>query len=109
MCELDFSKPIIKIEKFVKTTDNWYPNFPNKKVRIRLFFTNYYSDIFNKWIRYIRCCVWGNDDFGLEKDFECFSKEELINKFWEVKSEIYDKIPNIVNQKYFYNLGFINA
>lgn len=45
-----------------KTQDDWHPNFEGNKVRVRLIWLG--PDYEN-----YRVCVWGADDFGMEKDF----------------------------------------
>jgi len=93
---------INRIEKFVKVNDYWYPNFKNDTVRVALMHQQYGKYDF------VRICVWGADDFGLEMDFEGTSEENKL-KFTKWKENIYDKIPEICNQEYFNKLGFYNA
>lgn len=56
----------------------------------------------------VRIATWGDDDFGVELDF-IGSIEEMEGKFKIWKEEIYDRIPEPCNKKYFYDLGFVNA
>lgn len=95
-----------KIQKFVKTTDDWYPNYPGDLVRV--FLLNQYNSPNRKW-DFVRIAVWGDDDFGLEMDFCGATQEENDAKFKEWKEEIYDKIPDVVTAEYFRKLGFYNA
>lgn len=76
-------------EIFKKTTDEWYPNFPNDEVEVSFLYLNDGT---------FRVCVWGNDDFGMELDFESLIEAE----------DIFDKIldMDIVNKQDLYNLGF---
>lgn len=108
MDDLNFSKPIMRIDKFIKVDDNWYPTFPNNQVNMSLIF-NYFKLNKTDSNKLVRCCVWGADDFGLEIDFESESLNELKDKFLEWKKYLYDEIPEITNKEYFYNLGFIDA
>lgn len=95
-----------KIQKFVKTTDDWSPNYPGDTVRV--FLLNQYNSP-GAQFDFVRIAVWGNDDFGLEMDFKGFSQEENDNKFKQWKEEIYDKLPEVVTKEYFRKLGFYNA
>ena len=92
----------------MKVNDNWYPTYPDNKVKVSLIFNNFrLKNIYKNM--FVRCCVWGADDFGLEMDFESDSEEELKDKFLEWKQYVYDEIPETTNKEYFYNLGFQDA
>ncbi len=61
--------------KFIKTEEDWYPTV-NNKVRVKLILLS------NKmW----RVCVWGGDDFGLEKDFPFTGREAANNLYQQIK------------------------
>jgi len=53
-------------EKLIATTENWYPSIDGK-VRVRLLLLST-----DQW----RVCVWGNDDFGMERDFPHVERQE---------------------------------
>ncbi|MCA9495832.1 MAG: hypothetical protein KC589_02730 [Nanoarchaeota archaeon] len=56
-----------RIDVFKKTSDDWYPNYPNDMVKVSfLKLPNILQNSDDEW----RVCVWGNDDFGLERDFQ---------------------------------------
>lgn len=93
---------INRIEKFIKVNDDWYPNFKNDTVRVALMYQKYSNYDF------VRICVWGADDFGLEMDFEGTSQENEL-KFNEWKENIYDKIPELCNKEYFKKLGLYST
>lgn len=90
----------IKIQKYVKVTDDWYPNFKNNTVKVILMNQKYYA--------FVRICVWGADDYGLEMTFKGIS-EENEQKFTEWKENIFDKIPEYCNKEYFKKLGLKNT
>jgi len=96
----------VRIEKLITTTDDWYPNFEEDKVRLSL--SNIRGSNNRQW-DIVRICVWGNDDFGLEMDFEGGTEIENEAKFNFWKEKIYDKVPEPCTQDYFYNLGFVRA
>lgn len=48
-----------------------------------------------------RVCVWGNDDFGLEKDFT--DHRQAVNTYIEIV------IMNCVNQRPLRDMGFVNS
>ena len=76
-------------EMFKTTTDNWYPNFENDTIEISLL------DMVDGTFR---VCAWGNDDFGMELDFESLGEAEYIY-------DIIDRL-DIVNKSDLYELGF---
>ena len=76
-----------KFELFIKTTDQWYPNYPGNKVRVCV------QDCINHRTdgrSILLVCVWGNDDYGLEKFmyFDTVKERNKAYKKWvkEVKS-----------------------
>lgn len=81
-------------EKHVKlyTPDDWYPNYPNNEVEL---------SIINLSDGQFRVCVWGNDDFGMEKDFNSADLAE----------QTYDTIKNsgVVTKEDLYVMGFETA
>ena len=54
-----------KITKFVKAIGEWYPTYPNSQVKISLVQD---SEIL------FRVTIWGEDDFGLEKEFLSYAE-----------------------------------
>lgn len=94
-----------KIQKFVKTTDNWCPNYPGDTVRV--FLLNQKTE--HKEFNFVRIAVWGADDFGLEMDFYGMNEEQNDAKFNEWKENIYDKIPEPCNIQWFKDIGFHDA
>jgi len=74
--------------KLVPTTDDWLPT-KNGCVKAEIMLL-----IDGKW----RVCFWGNDDFGMEQDFN--SKETAENMF-----ELTTNVQNITIKE-LDNLGF---
>ncbi len=73
------------VSVFKKTNDDWYGNFVldnHAKTRlVEVSFTQTGPDPKNgngEW----RVCVWGNDDCGMERDFE--DESEALNCFYQV-------------------------
>lgn len=98
---------LLKEEKFIKVNDDWYPTYPNHLVRFKIAM-HYFED--KPDYCFVRMCVWGADDFGLEKDFESTNYEELEAKYYEWKEKVFDTIPQTTNARYFEEkLGFWNA
>ena len=81
-----------RVEVLKNTNDDWHPNFENNTCK--LIYIGKLSD--GKF----RVAVWGNDDFGIDKDFEIES--EAIEMFH--KLEKYETI----NHKDLYELEFTN-
>lgn len=86
----DESKPIPRAEVFKDTDDEWYPCYPNNQVK--LTFHGQISD------GTYRVSAWGNDDFGIDKDFE--TEIEAFNVFQDLESQ------QKINHKDLYDLGF---
>lgn len=82
-----------RLEELVNTSDNWFPNYPNNQVLVSLI-TNpnhlikHYKKLGKNPFIY-RVCVWGLDDFGMEKDFyNSYDRTDalkLFNKLVESK------------------------
>jgi len=83
---------IARYEKFVKVTDNWCPNYEDDTVKVAL-------TLFGGYVKFN---AWGMDDFGLEMEYPEGSK--AVFETW--KECIYDKMPPVVNQQWFYEHGF---
>lgn len=94
-----------RIDKMVQVTDDWYPCFDGNQVKLSLFINN----VNHLNMHFVRICVWGNDDYGLEMDYEDTNYENLILKYNEWKETIFDKADNGINKEWFLNRGFYNA
>jgi hypothetical protein len=53
-----------RVDAFKRTSDEWYPNY-HELVKVSFCQTGPYPPENGDW----RVCAWGNDDFGMEKDF----------------------------------------
>ena len=84
--------------RMLPVTDNWHPCYEGNTVRLRLSL-NYYNGF------YVRLSAWGADDFGLDLDRYADTEEEALNLYKEMEN-LFDSIPDGVEQDYFYNLGF---
>ena len=78
----------------IPTSDDWYPTASDGTVRV-----SYLLLINGEW----RVCVWGDDDFGLERDFP--ANEKIKAK------RIYEKLIgcSILTQEFCKSLGMYNA
>ena len=82
----------------VLTDDDWYPTFPGNLVYVKVMRLYPSCDV--------RTCVWGGDDFGMDRD-EPFT-EGLIEKrmtealLWKT-SGVY------LNKDYLVSIGFLPA
>jgi len=95
----------LRLDKMIKVTDDWHGCYPDNKVRISLFIQN--LDKLN--YHFVRICVWDIDDFGLEMDFVDTEYNNLLNKYNEWKTEIYDKATDGIDKSWFLDRGFYNA
>lgn len=80
-----------KKQKYVKTNEDWYPNFDDDTIEVTFHHSKYDYDY--------RITIWGSDDFGMEKI--CKNRLEAL--------ELYNKIIDYITKKELMNLGFINA
>lgn len=84
--------PLLKLQKkvFVKTDDNWHPNFEGDLVELSLLVMSNLKD----W----KVVVWGADDTGMEKEFQAY----------EEANEVYTLLAGCgnVNFKDLIDLGF---
>lgn len=106
----------IKKECFIKTNDWWCGN----SLKDGQLSDNYDidTDDISTWdgreyirlslsiytpMKLVRVCVWGNDDFGMAKDFEVNEYEKAI--------ELYDSLSNyiLLNRDILEEMGFENA
>ncbi len=72
------------------TTDEWYPNYTNNQVRLRV------GSLSNgSW----RVSVWGADDFGMEFDLKTRHQALMI----------YQELPSIITIKHLEQIGFVPA
>ena len=94
-----------RIDKFIKVTDDWYPCYKDNQVKISLFIS--YLDKIN--YHFVRICVWGYGNFGLEMDYDDTDYNRLISKYNEWKADIFDKVQSGTDKDWFINLGFYEA
>lgn len=94
---------------YVKTSDCWYPNFPDNKVFVRAFYYNPKVNICKLPNHQFmtRICIWGADDFGMEKD-----EIHDLDNLKEVKAKLFleaQSLPTPISIKYLESVGFIRA
>ncbi len=65
-------KPGYIARKYVYTTDDWHPTCENSSVMVR------FIQMLPDSKAGFRIAVWGNDDFGLEKDAASFDEAETL-------------------------------
>ena len=89
-----------KLKRTVKVTDDWYPTHEDGTVELTLLIDKNYN--------FVRMCVWGADDFGLEIDFESDNHYWLEGCFesWKL---IYYSISDGVDKDFFVHMGMVNA
>lgn len=96
-------KKIINISCFKFTDDDWYGNmklaescdmYDYKTKLVEVSLKSLINDMF-------RVCVWGNDDFGMERDYHSLAEaSDMFNKLLQMK---------VINQADLLNLEFIRA
>lgn len=88
----------MRVEVFKQTQDDWYDNYKvvggaGVSDLVKVTFMNLQSG----W----RVCVWGNDDYGLECDFESEAKA------WNIFLQVIGM--EFVNQQALRDLGLVAA
>ena len=95
----------MKIQVFKRTEDDWYGCYEiaddaRVKDLVEVMFTQTGpnpNEGLGKW----RVCVWGNDDCGMERDFDI--EGDALHLFYHIISWTY------VNKDQLKNAGFVNA
>lgn len=84
-----------RITVFKETDEDWYPSYlcDNRKM-VRVIFLKLFTGQY-------RVAVWGDDDFGMERDLDDFS--DAWDDFERVISA------PLVKRDFLTKLGFINA
>ena len=92
-----------RVDVFKKTNDDWYPAFEmggEKLVEVSFI-------QLTPWLpaeeRIWRVCVWGNDDCGMERDFQPNEERLAWTTFLTVIGEEY------VDMKFLSDLKFVTA
>ena len=105
------SKQFIPIEKWIKTNEDWYPSYEPKKygnpmetkaLKVRMCRLRGFVEINGKRVWKLlewRVCIWGADDFGMEKDVRLKSEAR----------ELFQKIKHYTTLIEMEKLGFIHA
>lgn len=77
--------------RMIKTTDNFYPNYENDMVEVKVRLCNYNG-------KYTKLSVWGADDFGMEIE----GKEEDFDRL----KELYNQMPEPITKDWLLAHGF---
>lgn len=100
----------IRNEKLVDATDNWYPNYPGDKISISisLQYSQMVPDGTYRGGVYVRASGADDDFMCLEYHQDHAFLEDLQNKYRYWEENVYNKIPDKVNHKWFEEHGFSN-
>jgi hypothetical protein len=79
-------------EKFILTSEDWYPTYATGLVRVALLRLST-----GQW----RVCVWGADDFGLERDLPSVERQSA--------KRLYGRITDYTTQAQMRAWGMVNA
>lgn len=90
-------------EYFKFTDDEWYGNYflNHRGIKTRLVKVSFLELRLHGDNKEYRVCVWGNDDFGLEKDST--NKDDQYKLFKKILKM------NRVNKQPLMDLGFVHA
>lgn len=86
----------------VKTNEDWYPTI-NGELQMSVMRTKWDDPDKPAHWSFIRICIWGGDDFGLEKDYaiDAVTFEEALEEA--------DNIPEPVTREWLQAHGFVPA
>ena len=90
-----------RVEVYKETNEDWYPCYEIEGISemlVRVSFLSLGHDS-TEW----RVCVWGADDFGMEKDFKKDEREQAWTCFQNVILLQYVNVRNLVD------MGFVRA
>ena len=96
-----------RYEVMVKVDDDWYPNYPNDEIRIAVIKLPQFT---RDDPMVVRICAWGNDDYGLEKDFTVSSNGDRTRKYKDL-IKYADQLKELepINAKFLKSEGWISA
>lgn len=89
---------ILRTERFIKVTDDWYPNFPENKIKVILSLSHYKN-------YYVRLAAWGADDTAYEIEFDYNSAKDAVTGYYNLLP-FYQSIPDGINKDWFIDRGF---
>lgn len=89
-----------RIERYITVTDDWYPCYEGNKVRLSLSLNQWKNEY------YIKIAAWGNDDYGLEIEYDGYKNIEDARKKYDVLIPIFNSIPDGVSKYWFINRGW---
>ena len=96
-----------RVDRMVTVTDDWHPNYEGNKVKLSIFLSYMNKPDFHTC--FVRMCVWGADDDGMEIDYTGIDYDDLKWHYDLWKKNIFDKVPDGVNKEWFYEHGFYRA
>lgn len=80
--KLNKSKKHEYYEVLKKTNDDWYPSYKMGDTHFELYVRVYFVEYTNSFG--YKVAAWGNDDFGLEKEFSVKERQQAWDLFLEL-------------------------
>ena len=90
--------------RMVVVTDDWYPCFLDNRVCMAI---SVHKNFGKKYV--VRIAVFGEDDFGVELSYTSEHPNVVYNLYNHWKKYIFDRVPDGVDLKWFYEHGFFNS
>lgn len=87
------------LTRFVKVSEDWYPCRSDSTVEV--LFITYPKNVAKKYGLTFRVAVWGDDDFGMERDYQNEDGSEAF--------ALYMSIWDGITQKELREMGFHSA
>lgn len=93
-----------RVDRMITVTDDWCPNYPENKVKLSIFLSYMNQPDFH--VQFVRICVWGADDTGMQLDYTGLNYYDLKWRYDMWKEYVFDKVPDGVDMQWFYEHGF---
>lgn len=98
--------------RMIEVTDNWYPCFDGNKIELKIYLhwgskRQHYPES-----GIVKIIAMGADDTYVEMEYTSdgeYSLHRLEDRYSHWKRHIFDKVPNGVNKKWFYEHGFMHG
>lgn len=97
-------------ERYISVIDDWCPCFPDNKVLLFISIQEYLPYPRSSHATYfVDVKAWGMDDTGVMMEYQTDDRAFAEGRYQFWKTHIYDKVPDGVDQMWFYEHGFVPA
>lgn len=99
-------------ERMIEVTDNWYPCFDGNKIFLKIYLSWSSERSGYPAGGSVRMIATGADDTYVKMEYVSdgeYSLHCLEDRYSHWKKHIFDKVPNGVDKKWFYEHGFVQG